>query len=156
MDSSVFPIHHDRYGIPGDRRWPHRLATSAGPLWEFPPSVVRLAGMNVPVCGGGYFRLYPLAWSLYGLRHINRREKQPFVFYVHPWELDPGQPRILAGSPLARFRHYVNLSGNERKLDVLLGNFRFGRLCDVLDGLKCRRPGVPGALPPPNPSVKPR
>jgi polysaccharide deacetylase family protein (PEP-CTERM system associated) len=131
LDSSVFPIHHDRYGIPGAEPRLHRLTTAAGPLWEFPPSVARFAGLNIPVSGGGYFRLYPLAWTVYCLRRINRA-RQPFIFYVHPWELDPEQPRIRAASRSSRFRHYVNLDRNERKLDGLLRQFRFGRLCDVV------------------------
>ena len=131
VDSSVFPIHHDRYGIPGARLGPHRLTTAAGGLWEFPPSVVRMAGMRLPVGGGGYFRLFPLSWTLYGLRRINRVQRQPFVCYVHPWEFDPEQPRI-RGPRLSRFRHYVNLSQNARKLDGLLGQFRFGRLRDLV------------------------
>jgi polysaccharide deacetylase family protein (PEP-CTERM system associated) len=133
VDSSVFPIHHDRYGIPGAKPWLHRITTPSGDLWEFPPSVAQFGKINVPVSGGGYFRLYPLAWTLYCLRRINRRPKQPFVFYVHPWEIDPGQPRIPTHSRLSRFRHYVNLAKNEAKLDRLLRSFRFGRLCDVVE-----------------------
>ncbi len=94
VDSSVFPIRHDRYGIPDAQPGLHRIATPAGPIWEFPPSVARFAGMNVPVGGGGYFRLFPLWWTAYCLRRINRVERRPVMFYVHPWELDPGQPRI--------------------------------------------------------------
>jgi polysaccharide deacetylase family protein (PEP-CTERM system associated) len=137
VDSSVFPIHHDRYGIPGAEPRLHRITTAAGPLWEFPPSVAKLAGLNVPVSGGGYFRLYPLAWTLYCLQRINRAERQPHIFYVHPWELDPHQPRIGEASPKSRFRHYVNLAGNERKLDRLLDRLRFGRLCDVIAQTTC-------------------
>ncbi|MCG2684018.1 MAG: DUF3473 domain-containing protein [Planctomycetales bacterium] len=132
LDSSVFPIRHDRYGIPNAQPGPHRLETPAGPIWEFPPSVARLAGMNLPVGGGGYFRLFPLPWTIYCLRRINRAQRRPVTFYVHPWELDPEQPRIPASSRLSRFRHYVNLSKNHRKLDGLLRRFRFGRLCDVI------------------------
>jgi len=132
VDSSIFPIRHDRYGIPGAEPRLHCLTTAAGPLWEFPPSVARFAGLNVPVSGGGYFRLYPLRLTLRLLRRINRRERQPFVFYLHPWEVDPGQPRMHAASRTSRFRHYVNLGRNERKLDRLLRRFRFGRLCDVV------------------------
>jgi hypothetical protein len=88
--------------------------------------------MRIPVGGGGYFRLYPLAWTLHWLERINRAGRQPFMFYIHPWELDPEQPRIRSGSRLSRFRHYVNLSGNERKLAVVLERFRFGRLRDVV------------------------
>ena len=130
-DSSVFPVRHDRYGIPDAKPGPHRLSTPAGPIWEFPPSVARFAGMNLPVGGGGYFRLLPLPWTAYWLRRINRVQR-PLMFYVHPWEFDPGQPRIRA-SRLSRFRHYVNISKNQRKLDGLLRRFRFGRLCDVIN-----------------------
>ncbi len=112
----------------------HRLSTSAGGLWEFPPSVARIAGVNLPVSGGGYFRLFPLSWTHYCLRRINRREGQPFMFYVHPWELDPRQPRVPTRSRLSRFRHYVGLQRCEVKLDRLLERFRFGRLCDVIAG----------------------
>ncbi len=133
VDLSIFPIRHDRYGIPGAKRNLHCLETPAGPLWEFPPAVAKLAGFRVPVGGGGYFRLLPLGWTLRALHGINRIEGQPFVFYIHPWELDPEQPRIRAGSRLSRFRHYVNLAGTENKLDILLRTFRFGRLCDVLE-----------------------
>jgi polysaccharide deacetylase family protein (PEP-CTERM system associated) len=132
VDSSVFPIHHDRYGIPGAKPHLHRLDTPSGPLWEFPPAVSRFAGLNVPVGGGGYFRLFPLSWTLHCLRRINRKRGWPFVFYLHPWELDPDQPRVRVRSRLSRFRHYVNLRGNARKVDVLLQRFRFGRLSDVI------------------------
>lgn len=93
-DSSIFPVHHDAYGIPGADRFPHAIQRPAGTLYEFPPSVHRLWKYNLPVAGGGYFRLYPLSLTLYCLRQINRRHNQPFVFYLHPWELDPGQPRL--------------------------------------------------------------
>ncbi len=132
VDSSIFPIHHDRYGIPGAEPRLHRLTTPAGGLWEFPPSVARMARVNMPVSGGGYFRLFPLFWTHYCLGHINRRERQPFVFYVHPWEIDPGQPPVPARSKLSRFRHYVGLRKNEGKLDRLLARFRFGRVSDVV------------------------
>ena len=132
LDSSIYPIHHDRYGIPNAKPGIHCLKTSAGPLWEFPPSVVGLAGLNFPVGGGGYFRLYPLKWTLRGLAGINRKRRREFMFYVHPWELDPEQPRLAAGGPMARFRHHVNLSKTEQKLDAVLRSFRFGRLCDVV------------------------
>lgn len=134
MDSSVFPIRHDRYGIPGARPDIHRLDTRAGPLWEFPMSVARLAGIKLPVGGGGYFRLYPIRWTLRLLRRINRLERRSFVFYIHPWEIDPGQPRLRACGWLSRARHYLNLASTEKKLDLLLGTFRFGRLSDVLSG----------------------
>jgi polysaccharide deacetylase family protein (PEP-CTERM system associated) len=139
VDSSIFPIRHDRYGIPDAQRRLHRVATPAGELWEFPASVARIAfplagGMNLPVSGGGYFRLFPLFWTRFYLSRINRQEQQPFVFYVHPWEIDPDQPRIPAPSRISRFRHYVGLKQSEGKLDRLLAKFRFGRVCDVIAG----------------------
>ena len=95
VDSSIFPVRHDRYGIPGAEPRLHRLTTTAGPLWEFPPSVVRFAGLNVPVGGGGYFRLYPLPWTVYCLRRINRVERQPFVVYSTPGNSIPASPAFL-------------------------------------------------------------
>ncbi|MBN2474405.1 MAG: DUF3473 domain-containing protein [Pirellulales bacterium] len=132
VDSSVFPTYHDRYGIPDAEPRIHQIDTAAGPLWEFPPSVVRFPRVNLPVSGGGYFRLYPLPWTVYCLGRINRRLQQPFMFYVHPWEIDPGQPRLRAGSRVSRFRHYVNLSRTASKLERLLQTFRFGRLCEAI------------------------
>jgi polysaccharide deacetylase family protein (PEP-CTERM system associated) len=129
IDSSVFPIYHDRYGIPDAPLEAHRIDTPAGPTWEFPPSVARLCGLRVPV-GGGYFRIYPLALSTALLRRINRR--RPFMFYVHPWEIDPGQPRIAVASRLSRFRHYFNLRGTAIRLSKLFERFRFAPLCEIL------------------------
>ncbi len=132
IDSSIFPIYHDRYGIPGARTDLHQRETSAGVLWEFPVSVRRFAGINVPVSGGGYFRLSPLWWTIQSLRRINEQQGQPFVFYVHPWEVDAGQPRLNVGSRLSRIRHYVNLASTERKLSMLLEEFCFAPLRDVV------------------------
>lgn len=133
FDSSIFPIYHDRYGIPDAKETIHSIATAAGTIWEFPVSVVRLGPLNLPVSGGGYFRLYPLAWTLRCLRRVNVKHDRPFVFYVHPWELDPEQPRLGVGSRLARARHYVNLTTTEKKLDLLLSQFEFGRLSTVIE-----------------------
>lgn len=132
VDSSIFPILHDRYGIPGAEPRIHRISTAAGPLWEFPATVVDIPGLRLPVSGGGYFRLLPLSVTLYCLARVNRVVRAPFVFYVHPWEIDPEQPWLPIRSPVSRFRHYVNLARTERKLETLLGRFRFGRVCDVV------------------------
>jgi polysaccharide deacetylase family protein (PEP-CTERM system associated) len=140
VDSSVFPIHHNRYGIPDAEPRLHRIATGAGPLWEFPVSVMRIAGMNIPVSGGGYFRLYPWSWTSFCLGRISRSGQEPFVFYVHPWEIDPQQPRFRNAPRMSRFRHYVNLSRTEEKLERLLSRFRFGRIRDVID-LQAERDG---------------
>jgi len=136
-DSSIFPVYHDHYGIPNARRFPHHIDCRAGTLSEFPPTVFRFWKFNLPVAGGGYFRLYPLSLSLCCLRRINRDHKQPFMFYIHPWELDPDQPR-LAASLKSRFRHYQNLRTTAAKLERLLASFRFGTLTGSLGELSQR------------------
>jgi polysaccharide deacetylase family protein (PEP-CTERM system associated) len=131
-DSSIFPIRHDRYGIPGYRRFCHALNGPEGStLVEFPISTLRLAGVNVPIAGGGYFRLFPYAFIRWGLRRINEKERQPALVYLHPWEIDPAQPRIRARA-LARFRQYLNLQKTEERLVRLLQDFRFGSMSTVL------------------------
>jgi polysaccharide deacetylase family protein (PEP-CTERM system associated) len=131
-DSSIFPIHHDRYGIPGYPRFCHVLDNhGGGQLIEFPISTMRLAGVNFPIAGGGYFRLFPYALISRGLRSINRLERQPALIYLHPWEIDPDQPRVHAGAT-ARFRQYVNLHKTEARLSRLMQDFTFGTLLDVL------------------------
>jgi len=141
-DSSIFPIHHDRYGIPDAPRHLHRLDASGGALWEFPPTSARLAGMNLPVSGGGYFRLYPLSLTVHALRTINCHSRRPFMFYVHPWEFDPEQPRLSAGAWLSRRRHYLNLRSTERKFCGLLSAFSFGRLCDCIAAAAPHQPAA--------------
>ena len=132
-DSSVFPIRHDRYGIPGAARDPGVLAAPSGrTLVEFPMSAASFFGVRVPVSGGGYFRLLPYAVTRAGLRQINEQTGQPFTFYLHPWEVDPGQPRLKA-SALSRFRHYNNLDKTEPRLRRLLAEFSFSTMRDVLE-----------------------
>ena len=131
IDSSIFPIRHDRYGMPDANPRPHRLSLSAGSLWEFPLSVVRYCGLNIPVSGGGYFRLFPLPWTVFCLRKLQKMG-QPFVFYFHPWEVDESQPRLPAVSMLSRFRHYVNIDHNQRKLDALLRLIHFCPMGEVV------------------------
>lgn len=131
-DSSIFPVAHDRYGIPSAPRFVHRLTRLESDIWEFPPSTTRIAGRNLPVGGGGYFRLYPLSWTASCLRSINVRHGRPFMFYVHPWEVDPHQPRLRASGAIGRWRHCVNLHTTERKLDALLRQFRFGTLSESI------------------------
>ncbi|MCP1677203.1 polysaccharide deacetylase family protein (PEP-CTERM system associated) [Natronocella acetinitrilica] len=131
-DSSIFPVKHDRYGIPGAERWPHRLETPSGhELIEFPLTTLKIGPLNLPIAGGGYFRLYPYAFSRAGLGRVNRADEQPFIFYLHPWELDPGQPRIKA-SWKSRFRHYNNLDKCEGRLKQLLKDFEFDTVGNVL------------------------
>lgn len=122
-DSSIFPIVHDNYGIPGAARFPHTQTLKCGKeLKEFPPSTIRLCGINLPVAGGGYLRLLPYQITAWAIRRINQVEGQPAMVYLHPWELDVDQPRIPA-SWLSRFRHYQNISTTENKCAKLLEEF---------------------------------
>jgi len=130
-DASVFPIRHDRYGLPSAPRHFHALKQEAGILWECPASTVRVAGTNLPIAGGGYFRLLPYAWTRWGIAHLNRYEHRAAIFYLHPWEIDPDQPRMPA-SYLSRVRHYTNLRKTEERLLRLLRDFRFATLGQVL------------------------
>jgi polysaccharide deacetylase family protein (PEP-CTERM system associated) len=123
--SSVYPILHDHYGIPDAPR--HRYTPQDAEIVEIPMSTFQLFGRNLPCSGGGYFRLLPLAYSKWAVRRINNKENKPAVFYFHPWEMDPEQPRI-DGIPLrARFRHYVNLSRFETRLRAMLKQFSWDR-----------------------------
>jgi polysaccharide deacetylase family protein (PEP-CTERM system associated) len=132
-DSSIFPIMHDRYGIPGAKPVFHLLTTNAGPLWEVPPATASIVGIRIPIAGGGYFRLYPYALVRYFLKK-GEDEGQTHVMYIHPWELDPEQPRM-KGSLFSRFRHYVNLHKTHQKLSSLMEDFDFGPISSVLDEL---------------------
>jgi len=135
FDSSIFPVLHDTYGIPDAERFPHRLETGAGPLMEFPLTTLplRFGGKEVrlPIAGGGYLRLLPAELVSWGIKRINSREKQPAVLYFHPWEIDPGQPRIKAGMK-SRFRHYLNLHRTEGKLTYLFERLKFATMKAVL------------------------
>ncbi len=134
-DSSIFPVYHDRYGVPDAPKHPYRHTLSNGSsIVEFPISTKKLLGYQLPVAGGGYFRVYPYRFSRQMLGSINRSESKPFVFYLHPWEVDPGQPRIDAGL-LSRTRHYMNLSRCEARFRSLLQDFEFTTMAKVLAGL---------------------
>jgi polysaccharide deacetylase family protein (PEP-CTERM system associated) len=132
-DSSVFPVWHPTYGMPGAKTTRHVVLTDAGPIWEFPLSTAKIAGLRLPIAGGGYFRLFP-----YGLtRKLLKRVKaggQGLVMYLHPWELDPDQPRM-HGPLLSRFRHYVNLEKTEGRLIRLLEDFRFAPIRDAVPSM---------------------
>lgn len=131
-DSSIFPVRHDRYGIPDAATVPHRLVTPAGrDIAEFPLTAVRVLGANVPVSGGGYFRLFPYGFTRWALRRVCA-EGRPVVFYLHPWEVDPEQPRIPGARWRSRLRHYLNLGRTEGRLARLLQDFRFGTMRDCL------------------------
>jgi len=130
-DSSIFPIHHDRYGIPVSERRPYVIERESGSLVEVPGSTTRMGPVNLPIAGGGYFRMLPYWWTHWGISRVNRIEQRPAIFYLHPWEVDPRQPRLSAGR-LSAFRHYRNLEKTEGRLRQLLIDFRFGPLDSII------------------------
>lgn len=126
--SSVYPVRHDHYGMPDAPRFPFEVRPG---LIEIPVTTSRMMNTNVPTGGGGYFRLFPYPVSKWLIQRVNRLDQKPAMFYFHPWEIDPGQPRIREANAKARFRHYVNLHRNEDKLKRLLSDFRWGRMDQV-------------------------
>jgi polysaccharide deacetylase family protein (PEP-CTERM system associated) len=129
IDSSIFPVRHDLYGIPDSDRFPHWRNR----IFEFPPTTIRRLNNNFGVAGGGYLRLFPYRFTHWAINEINKVERQPVMVYFHPWEIDPLQPRISA--PLrSRLRHYTNLSKMQRKIERLLTDFQFSTISEV-----CRR-----------------
>lgn len=129
--SSIYPIRHDHYGMPDAPRFAHPVADG---LIEIPITTLRLLERNLPSSGGGYFRLLPYAVSRWMLRRVNAVDRQPAVFYFHPWEIDPGQPRIDGIDARTRFRHYLNLERTEGRLRSLLRDFEWGRMDRVFLG----------------------
>jgi polysaccharide deacetylase family protein (PEP-CTERM system associated) len=123
-DASIFPIRHDRYGISVSARHAYAIPRRAGVLVEVPGSTTRIVSMNLPIAGGGYFRILPYWWTRWGIRRVNHLEGRAVVFYLHPWEIDPRQPRLKTGL-VGRFRHYRNLEHTELRLRQLLADFRF-------------------------------
>jgi polysaccharide deacetylase family protein (PEP-CTERM system associated) len=130
-DTSIFPIRHDRYGIPLSPRHAYRLERPGGSIVEAPASTTRLGSMNLPIAGGGYFRILPYEWTRWGIGRVNRLEGMPAIFYLHPWEIYPDQPRLKTGL-LSRFRHYRNLAQTEARLRQSLIDFKFGSMSVVL------------------------
>jgi len=128
-DSSIFPVVHDRYGVPSANPELHQLSTASGLLWEVPPSTVKCLGVRLPVAGGGYFRLYPYPVLRALLRKLEG-EGAPLVMYMHPWEFDPDQPRM-EGSMVSRMRHYLNLDKTEGRMRALLEDFSFAPIRQV-------------------------
>lgn len=122
--SSVYPVRHDHYGMPDAPRFPYRLESG---LLEVPVTTMRWMGRNWPAGGGGYFRLLPYAVSRWQIAKVNRDDARAAMFYFHPWEIDPEQPRVSRASMKTRFRHYVNLERTEGRLRCLLRDFAWGR-----------------------------
>jgi polysaccharide deacetylase family protein (PEP-CTERM system associated) len=125
--SSIYPIQHDHYGMPDAPRF----AYDVGGLKEIPVTTVRALGRNWPASGGGYFRLFPYPVSRWLLRRVNDTDRQAAVFYFHPWEIDPDQPRIAGINAKTRFRHYLNLGRMEGRIGRLLTDFRWGRMDEI-------------------------
>lgn len=125
--SSIYPIHHDHYGMPDAPRFKFHPRGPDG-LVELPATTVQLFGRNLPAGGGGYFRLLPYSLSRWFMRRVNHIDRQPCIFYFHPWEIDPGQPRQKNVGLKTRFRHYVNLSRTESRIRALLRDFQWGRM----------------------------
>ena len=148
-DSSLYPILHDRYGQPDAPRFPYDIwRNGSAALVEFPIGTTRLLNVNLPIGGGGFFRLLPFAWTRLGIHRVNTRECQPVMFYFHPWELDPHLPR----PPMPwrhRLRHYVGIDKEVARLSRLLARFRFGTARDVL-----RRRGLADAAVRPEKAVR--
>jgi polysaccharide deacetylase family protein (PEP-CTERM system associated) len=124
--SSIVPIHHDLYGMPGAPRF--AFFTEPSGLLEIPVTTAHRWGRNWPCGGGGYFRLLPYALFKGGLRRVNRQEQEAGVFYFHPWEIDPQQPRVPGVTLKNRVRHYLNLARTAPRLERLMGDFRFDRM----------------------------
>jgi polysaccharide deacetylase family protein (PEP-CTERM system associated) len=131
-DSSIYPIHHDLYGVPGAQRFPYTFAWENGmKLREYPPATLRFMGTNLPVAGGGYLRIFPAAYNEMAFRIFEKNYSQRVVVYMHPWEIDPDQPRI-AGKLKSRLRHYTQLKNMSSKVGRLLKRHPFVRFCDVV------------------------
>ena len=128
--SSIYPVRHDHYGMPDAPRFAFHPNPS-GKLLELPVTTVRMFGRNLPSGGGGYFRLWPYAVSRWFLQRVNMVDRQPVIFYFHPWEIDPDQPRQQAINFKTRFRHYLNLSRMEKRLAALTRHFHWGRMDQV-------------------------
>ena len=126
--SSIYPIRHDHYGMPDSPRFAYRVGTG---MLEIPVTTLRMGRRNLPSSGGGYFRLLPYALSRWMIRRVNAVDRESAIFYFHPWEIDPGQPRVAGIDAKTRFRHYLNIHRMENRLASLLGDFRWGRMDDI-------------------------
>jgi polysaccharide deacetylase family protein (PEP-CTERM system associated) len=131
-DSSIYPIHHDLYGVPGAKRFPYDYSCSNGlKLREFPPATLQFLGTNFPVAGGGYLRIFPQAYTELAFRTFEKKYRERLVVYLHPWEIDPEQPRIHS-SLKSRLRHYTNLRSMQANISAVLRHHKFERFCDAL------------------------
>lgn len=132
-DSSIFPVHHDRYGIPGSPEEPYEIATANGLVKELPLTTAKFLGLTMPAAGGGYFRQYPYALSRYLFNKAAQAKtggQCSQIFYLHPWEIDPDQPKVEGISWFSQFRHYTNLDKCYDRLEHMIDDFQFGRVSD--------------------------
>ncbi|HEY2497894.1 MAG TPA: XrtA system polysaccharide deacetylase [Candidatus Angelobacter sp.] len=145
-DSSIYPIHHDLYGVPGAQRFPYTHACSNGrTLREYPPATLRFLGSNFPVAGGGYLRIFPASYTEFAFRTFEESYRERVVVYLHPWEIDPEQPRI-RGPLKSRLRHYTNLGQMSARVEALLRRHKFARFCDVLAAKTAEDQTLPNLL----------
>jgi polysaccharide deacetylase family protein (PEP-CTERM system associated) len=130
--SSIYPIKHDLYGMPNAPRFAFKFKPKG--ILEIPVTTLEMGNIKLPGGGGGYFRLFPYWFSRWAIQQVNNKDMQAGVFYFHPWEIDPDQPRQLGISLKTRFRHYLNLSRTEKRLTRLLDDFIWGRMDDIFLG----------------------
>jgi len=136
-DSSIFPTRHDNYGIPGSPEEPYRIITSSGAsLLEFPLTTAKVCGQAIPAAGGGYFRQYPYALSRWLFERASLNQTKPQIFYLHPWEVDPEQPRVPNASWFSNFRHYTNLKRCMPRLEQMITDFQFGTISQSLGSVE--------------------
>ncbi len=139
-DSSIFPTRHDNYGIPGSPEEPYKIGTRQGKiLTEFPLTTAKVLGQSIPAAGGGYFRQYPYFVSRWLFEIASLNQTKPQIFYLHPWEIDPDQPRVPNASWFSNFRHYTNLHRCLPRLEKMLADFRFGTISESLGSVEVEK-----------------
>lgn len=141
FDSSIFPVSHPNYGIPDASRDAHRVQTPSGSIVEFPMTTLELAGIRSPLGGGAYLRLLPYWYTRWGVRFLNDHEHRPLCLYLHPWELDPEQPRM-SGSLTSRIRHYIGLRNTLAKFRNIIRDFEFCPLGLLVDNVQIVSPST--------------
>lgn len=139
-DSSIFPTRHDNYGIPGSPEEPYKIGTRQGKiLTEFPLTTAKVLGQSVPAAGGGYFRQYPYFLSRWLFEAASLNQTKPQIFYLHPWEIDPDQPRVPNASWFSNFRHYTNLHRCLPRLERMISDFKFGTISESLGSVEIQK-----------------
>lgn len=145
-DSSIFPIRHDNYGMPNSPEAPYLIQTRHGLLKELPLTTAKVFGLSIPAAGGGYFRQYPYFLSRYLFKRASLNQTKPQIFYLHPWEVDPFQPRVEGASLFSRFRHYTNLKRCMPRLSRMIDDFEFSTISESLESVELLGPVSPEQL----------